>query len=122
MSIAYVALLRGMNVGGRNRLAMPDLADLFTEAGCCGVHTYIQSGNVLFTAGAECALGLPDTIAGLVRERFGFRAAVFLRTAGGVAHTKLTTGYFDSKLRTVSTARNWHTVTKLHDLRESMAR
>src|ERR1700710_242567 len=45
----YVALLRGVNVGGKNKLPMSDLAGLFAAAGCEAVRTYIQSGNVLFT-------------------------------------------------------------------------
>ena len=43
-----IALLRGINVGGKNRLPMKDLAAMFVDAGCDDVRTYIQSGNVLF--------------------------------------------------------------------------
>ncbi len=46
----FVALLRGINVGGKNRLAMADLRELFETAGCSDVATYIQSGNVAFSA------------------------------------------------------------------------
>lgn len=46
---AYVALLRGINAGGRNLIGMPALAACFREAGYQDVRTYIQSGNVLFT-------------------------------------------------------------------------
>jgi len=46
----YVALLRGVNLGGKNRLPMKDLATMFAEAGCTDVVTYIQSGNVVFRA------------------------------------------------------------------------
>ncbi len=41
----HVALLRGINVGGRNRLPMATLRELFVEAGATEVSTYIQSGN-----------------------------------------------------------------------------
>ncbi len=44
----HVALLRGINVGGKNKLPMKSLAALFTDAGCLNVETYIQSGNVVF--------------------------------------------------------------------------
>jgi len=44
----YIALFRGINVGGRNILAMQDLKDLFEGLGCENVSTYIQSGNVVF--------------------------------------------------------------------------
>ncbi len=46
---AFVALLRSINVGGRNRLAMADLRDLVASLGFAGVTTYLQSGNVVFT-------------------------------------------------------------------------
>ena len=45
----YVALLRGINVGGRHLIAMPALTRLFAELGCTGVSSYIPGGNVLFT-------------------------------------------------------------------------
>jgi Uncharacterized protein conserved in bacteria len=45
----YVALLRGVNVGGRNKLAMADLRAVVTSLGHTGVATYVQSGNVVFT-------------------------------------------------------------------------
>ena len=53
----HVALLRGINLGGRNKVAMADLRALVTELGHADVSTYIQSGNVLFTApdGTDCA-------------------------------------------------------------------
>ena len=46
----HVALLRGINLGGRNKVAMADLRALVTELGHADVSTYIQSGNVLFSA------------------------------------------------------------------------
>jgi uncharacterized protein (DUF1697 family) len=49
---SYVALLRGINVGGRNKVAMRDLRAAFEADGYQSVATYIQSGNVLFTADA----------------------------------------------------------------------
>lgn len=47
----HVALLRGINLGGKNKVAMTDLRTLVAELGHTDVSTYIQSGNVLFTAG-----------------------------------------------------------------------
>jgi len=54
----HVALLRGINLGGKNKVAMADLRTLVAELGHADVSTYIQSGNVLFTAPADtdCAL------------------------------------------------------------------
>ncbi|MEX1335073.1 MAG: DUF1697 domain-containing protein, partial [Candidatus Limnocylindrales bacterium] len=50
MSTTWLALLRGINVGGRNRILMADLRACFEDAGYAGVRTYIQSGNVIFVA------------------------------------------------------------------------
>jgi uncharacterized protein (DUF1697 family) len=55
----HIALLRGINLGGRNKVAMADLRVLVAELGHTDVTTYIQSGNVLFTA----AGGAPDPVA-----------------------------------------------------------
>lgn len=80
-----VALLRGINVGGKNKLRMADLSALFTKAGCAGVQTYIQSGNVVFDAPAAVADGLPARIERAIADRFGYRIPVVMRTAGELA-------------------------------------
>ena len=49
----YIALLRGINVGGKNRVPMKELQKCFLDAGFTGVQTYINSGNVLFEAEIE---------------------------------------------------------------------
>lgn len=46
----YIALLRGINVGGKNKIAMPELIKAFEEIGFDNVKTYINSGNVLFSS------------------------------------------------------------------------
>jgi uncharacterized protein (DUF1697 family) len=172
----HVALLRGINVGGKNILPMKDLARMFGEAKCSNVLTYIQSGNVIF----ETAAGAPkvaELVQAKIERQFGFRVPMVLRTheqllktirdnpflpavsdhrwlhvyfladppkassiAGldparsapdafqvlgqevylhlpnGMARTKLTNAYFDSKLSTTCTARNWATVLKLSEM------
>jgi uncharacterized protein (DUF1697 family) len=80
--VVYAALLRGVNVGGKNRLPMKDLAAMFAEAGCTDVVTYIQSGNVVFRATEACAARIPAAIAKVVADCLGFRAPVVTRTAG----------------------------------------
>jgi len=75
-----VALLRGINVGGKNRLPMPNLAEMFTSAGCEAVKTYIQSGNVVFKAGAGLAACIPGLVAEEITEDFGYQVPVVLRT------------------------------------------
>jgi uncharacterized protein (DUF1697 family) len=77
-------LLRGVNVGGKNRLPMADLAAMFTEAGCKEVRTYIQSGNVVFSSSPETAKGVPGLISQSITERFGFQVPVVLRTSDEV--------------------------------------
>lgn len=172
-----VALLRGINVGGKNVLPMKELAAMFAKAGCGEVATYIQSGNVVFSATDKVAAGLGGVIEEQVEKQFGLRVPVVLRTAvemdrairdnpflkagareemlhvsfladlpgtamiagldagrsapdefavvgreiylhlpNGAARTKLTNAYFDSKLKTVSTMRNWRTVLKLAEM------
>jgi uncharacterized protein (DUF1697 family) len=75
----YVALLRGINVGGRNRVGMAELRPVLEKRGLEEVTTYIQSGNVVFraTAGAKT---LGRRIEDAVEEAFGLRPAVILRT------------------------------------------
>jgi len=58
----YLALLRGVNVGGKNCLPMRDLAEMFVKAGCSDVQTYIQSGNVLFRGSRATAESVPVRI------------------------------------------------------------
>ncbi len=47
--MTYIALLRGINVGGKNQISMAELKDLFLSIGCLNVKTYINSGNVIFS-------------------------------------------------------------------------
>jgi uncharacterized protein (DUF1697 family) len=172
-----IALLRGINVGGKNRLPMKELAALFVDAGCDDVRTYIQSGNVVFRTVPAEGEEISSIISASILSRFGYRVPVITRTArefqtivqanpfveagadadklhvffladlpdgaqvealdpdrspgdefavqgreiylycpNGVARTKLTNSYFDSRLSTTSTTRNWRTVLRLLEL------
>ena len=172
-----VALLRGINVGGKNRMPMKELAALFVDAGCDDVRTYIQSGNVVFRTGPAEGEEISSIISASILSRFGYRVPVITRTGrefqtivqanpfveagadadklhvffladlpdgaqvealdpdrspgdefavqgreiylycpNGVARTKLTNSYFDSRLSTTSTTRNWRTVLRLLEL------
>ncbi len=174
---AYVALLRGINVGGKNKLPMKDLCAMFAAAGCADVRNYIQSGNIVFKAKPALATKVPGLIAASIARRFGLEVPVVLRSAdemrevsvrnpfldacenlgwlavgfladppdpkrlasldphcsppdafvvhgreiylrcpNGLGLTKLNTNYFDSKLATVSTFRNWRTVLTLVEM------
>jgi uncharacterized protein (DUF1697 family) len=174
MPATHIALLRGINVGGKNMLPMKDLAKMFADEGCEDVRTYIQSGNVVFKTSPDVAKRISERIAAHIEKRFGYRIPVILRTAeqlkntvaknpflkagadekmlhvmfladapnprnvraldpetfrpdiftvrgqevylhlpNGAARSKLTNYFFDSKLATTSTSRNWRTVTTL---------
>ena len=76
----WIALFRGVNVGGNNKLPMKELVKLMEAEGFSRVKTYIASGNVVFGAGASEA-ELQKRIEDLVEANFGFRAKVFLVTA-----------------------------------------
>ena len=65
----YVALLRGINVGGRTLVKMADLKACFEQLGFDDVSTYIASGNVLFESGDDAA-GLATTIEAAIEQRF----------------------------------------------------
>jgi uncharacterized protein (DUF1697 family) len=172
-----VALLRGINVGGKNMLLMKALTKMFEESGCSEVRTYLQSGNVIFCASPSVVKKLAGLITRQIAEKFGYRVPLILRTSAelrrvleenpffragipeetlhvyfladlpsakavealdpkrsspdvfqvrdreiylqlpnGMARTKLTNAYFDARLSTTSTARNWRTITKLCEL------
>jgi uncharacterized protein (DUF1697 family) len=76
----WIALFRGINVGGRNVLPMASLSKVFAEAGCKQVTTYIQSGNVVFRANISSRNGFVETISQAIEQKHGFRPAVVLST------------------------------------------
>jgi uncharacterized protein (DUF1697 family) len=75
----YLALLRGINVGGRNPVPMADLRAALEDAGYTEVSTYIQSGNVLLTSSIPRA-ALERDIETVIERRFGFPAPVLVRS------------------------------------------
>ena len=77
-----MALLRGINLAGKNRIPMKDLAALFEGEGCGSVATYIQSGNVVFEASPALARRIPTLVEKAILERFGYRVPVVTRTGG----------------------------------------
>ena len=75
----YVALLRGINVGGKNLIRMPALKACFEENGFEDVSTYIQSGNVLFATSGRAA-ELTDRIEAMLAEAFDYVPTVVVRS------------------------------------------
>lgn len=169
-----VALLRGINVSGKNTLPMRELISIFEAAGCNDVETYIQSGNVVFSAKDALARRVPERVSQAIANRYGYQVPVVIRSApeirnvvrgnpfvrdgaevktlhvaflldeptavqvaaldpqrsppdqfailgreiylccpNGLGRSKLTNKYFDSKLDSTSTLRNWKTVLQL---------
>jgi uncharacterized protein (DUF1697 family) len=81
MTKNYVALLRGINVGGKHLVPMKMLVEMFAAAGCERVQTYIQSGNVVFAASPAVAREISAVIGKEVRRRLGHDAPVVVRSA-----------------------------------------
>jgi uncharacterized protein (DUF1697 family) len=78
--MTYVALLRGINVGGNNKVPMADLRDMCLGLGYDNVETYIQSGNVVFDAAASEASVVAEMEVGLL-STFGLTLSVVVRSA-----------------------------------------
>jgi len=76
----FVALFRGINVGGRNIVPMKDLREVLADLGCETVMTYIQSGNAVFASKSN-GNELSTSIAGAMKRRFGFESQVLVLTA-----------------------------------------
>ena len=68
----FVALLRGINVGGNNRVAMPELRACFERAGFSNVSTYINSGNVIFDSTQTDTAQLVVMCEAAIEKQFGF--------------------------------------------------
>lgn len=80
----YIALLRGINVGGKNKISMQELKGVFEENGFQDVSTYINSGNVIFSAqDAECEL-LQSKCEGMIFARFNMDISVIVISAEDV--------------------------------------
>jgi uncharacterized protein (DUF1697 family) len=172
----HVALLRAINVGGRNKVPMKDLRALFEAAGCADVQTYIQSGNVVYSADTALAGAVPERLSAAIERAFGLQVPITTRTAAelrtvaegnpflpgvdpkwlhvvfladrpapervaaldpnrsppdewlvrgreiylhlphGMGKSKITSAWLDSRLATMSTARNWRTVLTLLEM------
>jgi uncharacterized protein (DUF1697 family) len=76
----YIALLRGINVGGHKKVPMAELRGLLTKSGLKNVLTYIQSGNVIFQSSEENKSKLEAVINEKINARFGFDIPVLVKS------------------------------------------
>lgn len=174
----YIAILRGINVGGKNKIKMADLRENLSDLGFKNVETYIQSGNIIFDFDKKNPLELAKQIKSMIKSSFGFDVPViviegeefvkiwsenpftkkedfeikhlhvtflaekpnsklineitdfddspnqllmnekvaYLICPNGYSKTKLTNDFFEKKLKTTATTRNFKTVTKIAEL------
>ncbi len=77
----FIALLRGINVGGNNKVAMADLKSCFEKAGFKNVVTYINSGNVIFESTQADTAKLVQICEAAIEEQFGFKILCAVITA-----------------------------------------
>lgn len=173
----YLALLRGINVSGKNKIKMQELRQLLSDQGLNNVQTYIQSGNVVFESTASTQV-LSQEIEQAILTHYGFevpvlvqtktelnqlievnpflpnrsedirylalaflenipqqdliktigtepylpdewqvqKKGIFLYCPNGFGRTKLTNNFFERKLKTRATTRNWKTILKLREM------
>ncbi|MGW8246849.1 MAG: DUF1697 domain-containing protein [Acidiferrobacterales bacterium] len=83
----YVSILRGINVSGQKRIKMDDLTALYESLGFTNVHTYIQSGNVVFDAAGKKAGKITSDIEQAIQRHYGFEVPVQLRTSAEMSTT-----------------------------------
>ncbi|MFC2111099.1 DUF1697 domain-containing protein [Bacteroidota bacterium] len=175
----YISILRGINVGGKRKILMKELKELYEDLGFSNITTYIQSGNVIFNCCSECtSVSIENKIQTAILQKFKHDVPVIIRTAdeleksflnnpfiktknfeiehlyltflkdvpsdenlrlinkiefendkfeiigkdifaycsGKFSDSKLSIKFFESKLRTMATTRNWKTVSKLHEI------
>lgn len=74
----YIALLRGININGKNKIPMAELKSCFIELGYIDVFTYLNSGNVVFSADEQSEIVLADKIKAMIQERFALNIPVFV--------------------------------------------
>jgi uncharacterized protein (DUF1697 family) len=82
--MTYIALLRGINVGGNNKIEMKRLASTFEQAGMTHVRTYINSGNVIFRSESLTRADLSELLERAIESDFGLRVKLILRDAESV--------------------------------------
>lgn len=74
----YIALLRGINISGKNKIAMSELKKCFAELGFAEIVTYLNSGNVIFSSAIEDKDVLSNKVQLMIRDRFHLEIPVFI--------------------------------------------
>ena len=92
---SHLALLRGINVGGRNKVPMADLREVVTSLGHTGVSTYIQSGNVLFSTAEDDTAKLAAALESAISDRFGIWSSVVVLSRDELARVLAANPYPD---------------------------
>ncbi|WP_299102143.1 DUF1697 domain-containing protein [uncultured Winogradskyella sp.] len=93
----YIALLRGINVGGHKKVPMAELRELLTNSGLQNVKTYIQSGNVIFQSLERSSNILEDTIQKVILKHFDFQVLVIIKTRAELLLIYNNCPFLDSK-------------------------
>ncbi|MFL1897278.1 DUF1697 domain-containing protein [Aquimarina sp. 2-A2] len=92
----YIALLRGINVGGKRKILMSDLKQLFAKLNFTNVQTYIQSGNVIFTSlKKQTSIELSLLIHDAILNQFGFEVPVVVKTIGELEQVALNNPFLE---------------------------
>lgn len=76
----YIALLKGINVGGHKKVPMAELRELLAKTGLENIKTYIQSGNVVFQSLTKSIQNIEEIIQKAIISHFGFDVSVLVRT------------------------------------------
>lgn len=92
---SHVALLRGINVGGRNKVPMKDLREVVTSLGHTEVTTYIQSGNALFSTADTDTAKLAAALESAISERFGIWSSVVVLSRDQLTEALASNPYLD---------------------------
>jgi uncharacterized protein (DUF1697 family) len=74
----YIALLRGINVGGRNSIKTDDLKSIFENLNCKNILTYIQSGNIVFEMKSKNSIALQKKLSNTIQFQFGITVPVLI--------------------------------------------
>ena len=91
----HVALLRGINVGGHNKVPMAELRQVVASLGHADVATYIQSGNVVFSTGETDTAALAEALEQAIAAAFGVRVRVVVLSRGELAQAMRDNPYSD---------------------------